>query len=466
MATAATDRASADAAGVNRFYFIAWRWHFYAALYVFPFLLMLAVTGLCMLWISVLSDLNGEKGRVVPGAAPLPVSALQVAAEGAVPGGSAAQYIEPLGPDRVAVFKVTAGEDATTVVIDPYTGDVRDTFPWRAGWYDFLTDIHGTLLIGDLGDRLIEIAASLGIVLVVTGLYLHWPRGNTGWGATLLPRVTARGRAFWKSLHGAVGFWMSLVAVVFFVSGLSWAGVWGDRFVQAWSTFPAEKWDNVPLSDKTHADMNHGAAKEVPWGLEQTPLPRSGSLAGTQAVTGPVDIDAVVAFARALGFAGRFQLNLPDGDEGVWTISHDSMSNDGHDPWRDRTLHLDQYTGNVLADVGYADYSAYAKAMAWGIAFHEGDMGVWNIALNTAFCLSMIALPLSGLVMWWKRRPAQAARLAAPPRPVDLPVWKGAAVVMVVVGALFPLAGATLLAVILLDWLVIRRIPALSRALS
>jgi len=36
----------------NKFYFIAWRWHFYAGLYVIPFLMVLATTGLIMLWIS------------------------------------------------------------------------------------------------------------------------------------------------------------------------------------------------------------------------------------------------------------------------------------------------------------------------------------------------------------------------------------------------------------------------------
>ena len=79
---------------------------------------------------------------------------------------------------------------------------------------------------------------------------------------------------------------MSVVLLVFLVSGLSWAGIWGGKMVQAWSTFPAEKWDAVPLSDKTHADMNHAATKEVPWGLEQTPLPESGSTAGASGVDG------------------------------------------------------------------------------------------------------------------------------------------------------------------------------------
>ncbi len=259
---------------------------------------------------------------------------------------------------------------------------------------------------------------------------------------------------------------MAAVMLVFLVSGLSWAGIWGDKMVQAWSTFPAAKWDDVPLSDKTHASMNHGAEKDVPWALEKTPLPESGSLAGTAAVAAPVTVDSVVEFARALGFNGRFQIALPSGEEGVWTVSHDSMSNDGPDPWRDRTIHVDQYTGNVLADVGYADYSTYAKAMAWGIAFHEGDMGAWNVALNTLFCLSMIFLPLSGIVMWWKRRPERAMRLGAPPRPADVPLWKGAAVVMLAVGVMFPLAGLTLLAVLAIDWLVIRNVPALKRAVS
>ena len=77
--------------------------------------------------------------------------------------------------------------------------------------------------------------------------------------------------------------------------------------VQAWNTFPAEKW-GAPLSDSTHADMNHGNTKEVPWGLEQTPLPESGSLAGVEAISGKVDIDSVAAFARSLGFDGRFQI--------------------------------------------------------------------------------------------------------------------------------------------------------------
>lgn len=451
---------------VNKLYFAIWRWHFYAGLYVIPFLVMLAVTGLIMLWISVLSGIGDEKMTVTPGTSPMALSALQAAAEAAVPGGKAAQYVAPLSPDHVATFAVGTEAGKTGVTLNPYTGEVLHSFPWRAGWYDFASEIHGTLLIGNTGDWLIEAAASLGLLLIATGVYLHWPRNGSTWRAALVPSFRKPGRALWKSLHGVVGLWVSVLLVLFLLSGLSWAGVWGSKFVQAWSTFPAEKWDNVPLSDATHASMNHGAAKEVPWGLEQTPLPESGSLAGSVAVSGPVTIDSVGAFAQSLGFVDRFQLNLPGDESGVWTISHDSMSNDGPNPAADRTIHIDQYTGNVLADVRYADYSAYAKAMAWGIALHEGDMGLWNIALNTVFCLAIIFLSLSGLVMWWMRRPAGAARLAAPPRPDLVPLTKGVVLIALLLSMAFPMLGISLLLVLLFDLLVLGAVPPLKRALS
>jgi uncharacterized iron-regulated membrane protein len=449
----------------NRLYFAVWRWHFYAGLYVIPFLIMLSVTGLIMLWVSSVTEMNGERAHVTPGTDLVPVSTLQAAAEAAVPGSTATQYIAPMGEDRVAAFAVAVGDATTGVTLNPYTGEVIETFPWRAGWYDFATDIHGTLLIGNTGDWLIEAAASLALLLTVTGIYLHWPRNGASWRKSLTVQTAAKSRAFWKSLHGAVGLWVSLLLVVFLISGLSWAGLWGAKFVQAWNTFPAEKWDAVPLSDATHAEMNHGAAKEVPWTLEQTPLPLSGSLAGTAAITGPVTIDSVTTFAATLGFDRRYQLNLPADETGVWTISHDSMSNDGPNPAADRTLHIDQFTGNVLADVRYADYSVYAKLMAWGIAFHEGDLGAWNLALNTVFCLGIILMSVSGAVMWVKRRPT-GARLGAPPRPADVPYAKGALLITLALSLAFPMLGLTLLAVMVLDLLILSTVPPLKRLVS
>ena len=450
----------------NTFYKAAWRWHFYAGLYAIPFLIMLATTGLLMLWISVLSGRDGEWINVTPQEQTLPVSALSDAAVQSVPGSTLVQYVAPRADDLVALFRVDLDGVATMVAVNPYTAEVMSSAARREGWYDFANDIHGTLLLGVTGDRMVEIAASLTMVLVVTGMYLWWPRDGQGFRA-LIPKFTARRRSLWKTLHATIGAWVSVFLVLFLLSGPSWAGIWGGKFVQPWSTFPAEKW-GAPLSDVTHASMNHGATEEVPWALEQTPMPASGSDVGaTGLVEGtPVNIDTVTAFAQQIGYDARFQLNLPKGEEGVWTISRDSMSNDSANPTDDRTVHIDQYTGRILADVRFEDYSIYGQGMAVGIALHEGDMGIWNIVVNTVFCLMVIFLSVSGVVMWWMRRPSKAGRIAAPPMPRDMPLWQGAVLVGLAVSLAFPMAGLTLLAVMLLDFLVVSRIGALRRLLS
>ncbi|MDP3527315.1 MAG: PepSY domain-containing protein, partial [Hoeflea sp.] len=304
------------------------------------------------------------------------------------------------------------------------------------------------------------------MVLIATGLYMWWPRG-AGWRAVLIPDLSRGGRVMWRSLHGVVGFWLSLFLVFFLVSGLSWAGVWGEKMVQAWSQFPAEKWDNVPLSDDIHASMNHGP-KEVPWALELTPMPASGSDAGSPGLAAgtAITIDSMDALAREIGFDGRYQMNLPSGATGVFTVSRDSMSTDSTDPMSDRTVHVDRFTGNILADVRYEDYSWAGKAMAVGIALHMGTLGLWSVLANTLVCLSVLFLCVSSVVMWWKRRPAGTMRLAAPPMPKDMPLGQGAVLVGLVVSLAFPMAGLTLIVVQALDQLVLSRLPAVKRALS
>ncbi|WP_428514274.1 PepSY-associated TM helix domain-containing protein [Roseovarius sp.] len=450
----------------QKLYRAAWRWHFYAGLYVIPFFALLAITGMMMLWIAHLDGRDGERIPVTALEAPVAVSDQAKAALAAIPEGELRAYIAPRTDDVAAVFRVDDTTGPQMVAVDPYTAQVIESWPRRSGWYDFADSLHSDIRLGVTGDRMLEIAASIGMVLIATGLYMWWPRGGGTWREALLPRL-GRGRAGWRSLHGAAGFWISIILIFFLLSGLSWTGIWGAKMVQAWSQFPAEKWDNVPLSDATHASLNAGRA-DVPWVLEQTPLPASGSLAGTDGLAPgtPVNIDSMDALARRIGFDGRYQMNLPSGDTGVYTFGRDSMNTDDVNPTTDRTTHVDRYTGRILADIRYEDYSLAGKAMAVGIALHMGTLGLWSVLANTAFCLTVLMLCVTAVVMWWKRRPSGSTRLAPPPMPSNMPLWSGAVLVGLLVSLAFPLAGLTLIGVIALDVLVISRIPPLRRLLT
>lgn len=458
------------AARANPLYFAVWRWHFYAGIFVVPFLLTLAVTGFFMMWFTTIAPEYGDRLTVAPAGEPLAPGALEAAALAAVPGATALSgFTTPRDATTPALLTVSAGEAGDFVVaVDPYSGAALRITPDGDTWNAFAETIHGTLMLGTLGDRLIEIAASLGLLLVVTGVYLWWPRGGgLGLRRLLVPDLAASGRGLWKSLHSVTGAWAALVLTFFFLSGLAWAGVWGEKFVQAWSTFPAEKWDNVPLSDTTHASMNHDG-KEVPWALEQTAMPASGSEAGVAGLADGVaaTLDTIVALGRQIGFDARFNVTPPQEDTGVWTLSRDSMSYDSTDPTSDRTVHIDRFTGKILADVRFADYSAAGKAMAVGVALHEGQTGLWNIILNGAFCAAVIFLCVSGAVMWWKRRPAGALRLAAPPRPAVVPLARGVVLIAIFMSMLFPMLGFALLAVLAVDLLATAAMPGLKAAVS
>ena len=442
----------------TRLYRSVWRWHFYAGIVVLPFLFVAALTGIVMLYGNSIETALGAKHYVTPGGERAPLVEQAKVATATVAGSSLKLVVSPASDDRATVFVLDASGQNVVVSVDPHGPKAIDSIVKDDTWFYWASNIHGTLMIGTIGDRIMEIAAGLGIVLVLTGLYMWWPRNGRTMTRALLPNLAVRGRAVWKEFHVTAGFYISVVLMFFLISGLAWTDIWGGKIVQAWSTFPAEKWDNVPLSDKTHASMNHGALKEVPWALKQTPMPASGSPSGVTGIAEgmAVNLDTVATLARQIGFDGQFRINAPQGDDGVFTISADSMDGDTTNATGDRTVHVDQYTGKVLADVGFADYSLAGKAMAVGIALHQGNLGPLNTALNLMFCLFILFMCASGVAMWWKRRPS--GRLGAPLYPRDFRAPAAIMTIAAVVCVVFPLTGLGIALFAVIDFLLPKRL--------
>lgn len=453
-------------------YLLIWRWHFYAGMLAAPFLIILAVTGMLMMLFANISGKDGERQTVAVQQTIKPLSQQAQAALDKIDPvqGMVAQYIAPRADNMVAVFRVNdGGGNATMVAVDPYTATVVNTYPRNQSIYHLLDNIHGDLLIGTAGDFMMEAAASLTILLILTGGYLWWYKQRS-LKAMLLPEM-GRKRVFWRSLHAAVGSWVSVMLLLFCLSGLAWAGIWGGKMIQAWSQFPAGKWgvEPVPLSSLTHGDLNGGSTKEIPWVLDLTPLPASGSTKGSNGIDidkAPLTLDTVDRFAREIGFKGRYQLYLPKGETGVWTLNQDSMSYDSPNPTADRTVHIDRYSGKILADISYDDYNFIGKLMAVGIALHMGTLGWWSIALNVLFCLSVVLMCVTGMIMWWKRRPQDAVGLVPPAQGRPLPSWKSATFILLAIVLIFPAAAIVIAAIWLLDKLLVSKIPFLTQRLK
>jgi uncharacterized iron-regulated membrane protein len=152
-----------------------------------------------------------------------------------------------------------------------------------------------------------------------------------------------------------------------------------------------------------------------------------------------------------LGVTSGYSLVMPVDADGVYTVSYFPA-----DPKAERTIYLDQYSGQVLRDIRYGDYGAVAQAVSYGTALHMGRyFGLANQLICAAISLGLAAMAVTGFVMWWKRRPALT--LGAPARERAAPPMRGWIAGLVLLGIVFPLMGASIVAVWLADRLVFGR---------
>ncbi|WP_435607585.1 PepSY-associated TM helix domain-containing protein [Pseudomonas knackmussii] len=443
------------------FYNLAWRWHFYAGLFVAPFMILLAFTGIIYLFKPQLDVLMyRDLLEVQPAAQVLSADEQLARLHQALPQAAVSKYLPPATAESSAQFVTSLDGRETNLFVNPYSGELLGSQDAHYNLQAIARALHGELMIGTVGDRLIELAAGWGIVLVVSGVYLWWPRGR-GKRGVLVPNREQRGRGWWRELHAVTGFWGAALLLFMLLSGMTWTGYWGESFADVWNRFPAAMWNDVPKSDVQARSLNEAHRQTVPWAMENTPMPVSGAhaehaghMAGGSMAAPQIGLQQVVDIARERGVTPGYSISLPKGEEGVFTVSVFA-----DDPRNDATLHVDQYSGKVLADVRWKDYNLVARSVETGVMLHEGKMfGLANQLLMLAVCLMILFSAASGLWLWWLRKPA--GRLGVPPLPHALPVWKVGLGIVVLLGIAFPLVGASLLLVWGFDWLVLSRLAS------
>ncbi|MGQ0679944.1 MAG: PepSY-associated TM helix domain-containing protein [Actinomycetota bacterium] len=473
-------------------YRAAWRWHFYSGMFVIPILLLLAVTGMIYLFKPQVEPIIYQDKMRVPlaaqGAVAVPLEQQLAAVVDAYPGYQVVQLKTPTYPGRSTQFSINnlargeEGLDQWTgvhkwVFVNPNTGALLGDLDPKNTFMANVRELHGNLMVGGqegVGDTVVEIVSSWSVILVASGFYLWW-RGRK-------PRKAQKaagpltGRSLMRSRHALIGSLAGGFLVFFIVSGLPWSNFWGSKVSEiqaATATGRPQFGEDATTSSLKLGDLA-GGELDLPWATQQFAVPTSdpegaghhpsGSLQPDGAAGAPqrIGLDRVAEIAEEGGPAPYgFSIGLPEGETGIYTVNFTQPNN----PHGNRTLNIDQYSGRVLAGYGFGDYGILGKAVSDGIALHEGRrFGAGNLWFNFAICGLVIFLCITGPMMWWKRRP-KGAWVAAPRRSSDPRTrrrlfW----VVMVPIGILFPLGGITMLAVLVADWLILRRIPRLARA--
>ncbi|MFI6868867.1 PepSY-associated TM helix domain-containing protein [Nocardia sp. NPDC050406] len=450
----------------NAFQALMLRLHFYAGIFVAPFILIAAVTGALYAISPTLENFTDRALLHTDSTGPVQPLSTQIDAAVATLPNLPLVAVSPAqntgDTTRVIFSDPTLGEsERRAVFVDPVTaqplGDSvvygsSGALPTRT-WIDKL---HKDLHLGTPGRLYSELAASWMWVIALAGLVL-WirrvrsRRANNG-AAWLLRPDRSRPRARTLNWHAAVGVWILPVLLLLSATGMTWSKYAGEnvsalREEMSWVT-PA-----------VNAKLPGAAAPAMPATGEHAEHGMPNPTATSPTAQRISQIDLVYGVIRANGLESAVEISVPAKDGMAFTAKERRMSG----VYTVDSIAVEGGTGQVTDVLRYADWPLMAKLSNWGIQLHMGLMfGLLNQLLLLACMVGLITVIVRGYLMWWRRRPTKGgngfAAGKAPRRGVlrATPVWLLAsfALAAVAVGWFAPLIGLSVLGFLAVDVIV------------
>jgi len=458
----------------------AWRIHFYAALFSAPFLVLLALTGLVILYTAPLSEaLHRDLLTVTPRTSSVSLEQQRTAAAAAFPDLTIDMVVPPSAPDRSTMIELTDGADLyQNVFVDPYSGQVLGSMESGADIVGLSNRLHGWLAADDLtvslpslqhlvdpesptsvdirvGDLVIEVAAIWGLVLAMTGVFLWWPRASQKGKPLMRVRWSKGGRLRWRDLHVASGMVLAAVLAFFVLSGMPWSTYWGAAWASVASTVTPNDAFDAPGSTPVAAGSVDRLGHRIPWAIRTDDVPASSP--GSEAISAALSLDSVTRIAAEEGMLPGYSILLPVDD-----TSHPAAPVYGtfqlSNAWPgrvedERVVYLDQFTGRTLSSSDPTSWGFLNRATEWGVQNHMGTQyGLASKVLMTLGCLLTVLSVVTGGIMWWKRRPKGSTGLPKrSTRDASRASTIAVLVIALVLAVMYPVWGVTALVVLGLD---------------
>ncbi|WP_318437626.1 PepSY-associated TM helix domain-containing protein [Photobacterium leiognathi] len=413
-----------------------WRWHIIAGLISLPFILLLSVTGAIYLFKA---DYEQQTYRsmtqVTPSVSYLTYQQqLDIAQKAAKENGVAipTKMILPDSDYQATQFIAGRFSSESYTFVNPYTGDVTGQFARNDTLMQKVRKLHGDLLLGKKGSWVIELVASWLVVLIITGLYLFFPRSIAEIWTLFRVRVKQGKRTFYRDLHALCGFWLSLALMLVLAGGLPWTELFGSNF--------------KTVRDQTGTGYPAGYYGR---GLESDPTKAANKL----------DLDDVVTIAKDKDLAGVVTITIPKKPKGIYSISNRAEALKDQ-----QQIHVDQYSGNVIKTFSWSDVGALSNGRHVVMRIHQGEFfGQANWYFMLGLCVLTAVLSASALVSYCLRKPKKSLGLpkTARDKQVGVLLWGS----MLLLGITLPMFGISLLAIMTL-WLISKILKKTIRLVS
>ncbi|MBL6447596.1 PepSY domain-containing protein [Fulvivirga sp. 29W222] len=393
-----------------------WKWHFVAGIVSLPIVILLSATGVMYLFKDQYEKPLYEKLQQIP-AQEQHISYQQQWAIARKKAQKSPNFIIlPESATQATEFVSGRFSDKSSLFVNPVDGTVKGELIVKDTDMYIVRKLHGELLTGKYGTKVVELVASWMVVLILTGLYIWWPMN--GWKLKGFFTIRTRGsrRIMYRDIHAVSGFWFSLLLLLVLAGGLPWTDVFGSNFKwvqeQTHTGYP-KTWDGRALSSK---------------------------ISGT-----PLTLDDMVNTARRLDLKGEVSIHLPQSAGSVFSISNRTSELSAM-----RVAHFDQYSGKQLLAHTWSDIGPFMQARLWVMAFHQGEFGLWNWYLMLFVGFMLLVMSISAIYSYLLRK--QKGQWNTPKVPAHFRVGSGIIVLVVLLGVVLPLFGTSVILIACYEW--------------
>ena len=306
-------------------------------------------------------------------------------------------------PDSVQITSVTIPSDfrraytvglskprRAGVLVDPYTGKIVGQ-SGRLPFFTTVRELHRWLLDSMKpeaegifwGRVIVGTSTLLFVFILLTGLFLWWPKKLKGIGKRLKISLGRGCQRLFTDLHTVGGVYVFVLLLAMAMTGLTWSFEWyRTGFYKVFGAEMAEagKGDKGPKKDK-----GKDAPREE--GAEQAKLPASY-----------IYWEEVVSYVIEVSEADYTEITVKDGEVEVPLAGLGNIR--AADSFR-----FDKKTGQMTEYKAYREVKRDKKLRGWIYSIHTGAWG----GLFTRICYVLAALfgaslPLTGYYIFYQRK--------------------------------------------------------------
>jgi uncharacterized iron-regulated membrane protein len=310
----------------------------------------------------------------------LPPSVLKAAAALQLPDKHihAVQY---LGRERAAqvIYYSVDPEYYYLVYVNPYTAEVLHITDMSKDFFSFILDGHFYLwLPHEIGQPIVASATLVFVVMLITGIFLWWPRKKKDTKQRFKIKWSARWRRVNYDLHNVLGFYAWAIALIFALTGLVWGFQWFANGLYTVAGGEKTLEYTEPVSDTTKLSADGVPAIDKVFAIMQREYPDAKV------------IEVHIPETKASSIAA----NANADDETYWMIDY---------------RYYDQYTlreSPVEHIYGrFPQAKAADKLLRMNYDIHTGAvLGLPGKFLAFFASLIIASLPVTGTYIWWGRR--------------------------------------------------------------